>query len=342
MKMRVRFGTSWLVLLLFACGWLLGCESDLDKANALAKAKQYKEAGKLYEKILKTDKKNKGAFEGLGKMYCQKSRYSGVMCLDVARRFVAVHADHKQAKIWLKRALFSNAFDLTTSGELTKAEEYLNKYLKLDPNDGKAYFIGGFIKFRQGKKSPVDPDDLRVAIKRLGKAVKHSVASTTIKINAKDKKPSPLQWEAYVMQGNIYEALLIKAMTTFAKSKAGKAKGAKFVANAKDFAAGVAAYTKAHALNKTQSKKAKHFYPYYQVAMFHANFKRDYKGAIKWLVKGEKEFKNSREIIQKIYQIYKIMASESKGRKNRRKRKAYNKKAKEYAAKFANLPKKKK
>lgn len=318
---------------------LLGCESDLDKAKALAKAKQVDAAAKLFEKVLKTDKKNKEAFVGLGELYCGAgASYKGVNCLDIARRFSAVHPDDAKAKSWLKRSLFTNAYDLTTAGSLNKAEEYLLKYLKMAPNDGKAHFIGAFIKHRQGKKR-VDEDDLRTAIKRLKKAIKNSKPSDTIKLNASDKTASPLQWEAHVMEGNILESLLIKAMGAFAKNKANK--GKTFAPNEKDFAGAVAAYNKATALNKTQANKSKHFYPSFQVAMLYVNLKRDNKKALELLLQAEKSFPKERNVIGTIATLYKKMASEVKGRRRsaRRKRKALQKKAKEYMSKYANLPK---
>lgn len=317
------------LVLLSLSMFLFACESDLDKANAAAQAKQYEEAVKLYQKVLKTEKKNAKALRGLAKIHCSPATYKGLLCLDVAKRLLAVKAGDAEAQDWLKRSLFSNAFDNTTSGRLSKAEEQLKQYLKLAPKDGKAYFVSAMVKNRLGSK-PFDEGELRVAIKRYEAAIKNSSPKDTI-VMSKKGKPTPIHWESYNNIADLYYAFIKNAHDKF-KGK----KGAKFEPKKADFDAALAAYTKLESLNKHQADKKKHFYPAFQIAMMHINYKGDSDGALEKLIEADKKYPNNKSILRRIVVLYtkKKDAVKGRGRRARRQKKKIQKQIDEYAKKF--------
>ena len=320
---------------LFLLVLLTGCENKLQKAQDYIKAKDYEMAAKTYKTILKEKPKHKEALKAITALYCGDQYRNNFQCYGNAKTMYELMPKDPKAAEYYKQALYASAYEFSLSSQLKRARDYLQKLLEMDKGNAKALFMLGLIKNRLSKKPPVDYTGLKEAAKLLQDAVKNSSKTTTIRLNKKAKNAN-LHWEAYFRIGNIYSNLIMKARKTFDKKNPPKkrGKGPKFTAPAKELAEALKAYKAASALSGALKDKGKKMLPTFQTAMIYANSVRDFTKALTWLQKAEQIDPNSPSVLGNIKMTYEALSIDAKKRRKRRLRRKYDKKAKEYAAKF--------
>ena len=365
---RLRMLIAWSGGLLL-CLSFFGCNTELRRARESVEKEDYLQAALLYEKVVEKDPDNDAALRELSKLYCVTLKNT-FKCFGKSKELHKRYTKDPTVTSWYKAALYSNAQDAYLSNQLKTAEKYLEDYSKLDPDNGRPYFMRANIKYRLNRKPPRNDFELKDAHKLYKKALKHSKKSDMVALSSKKQK-ALLQWECHMQSGSIYEMWLmdkkkdfIKKMMEEAKKKAKKAAEEakknkkkrrrrrrrrrkkkkqeeepkpKFKANPKHFDAAIEHFKAAGEFSQTHPNKFKRPLPFFKIGMFYANFKDDFETGAKWLKKAEKWGPNDVNVVGNLKMMYDKMAEMAEADKDKKKQKEMEKAAQEYAAKFDSL-----
>lgn len=360
MRMRLLRSVVWGLGGVLLAVFLGGCNTQLKRAREAVGKKDYEQAAQLYEKVVMKDPDNDDALRELTELYCGKHLKNDFKCYGKSRILFKRYPKDATVSKWYKTALYASAVDSYLSNQLKRASRYLESYKKLDPKNARVFFMLGNIMMRMNMKPPRNNDELNAGLKYLAEALKYSKPNDMVALSSKKQK-AMLQWEVHMQSANIYEFFIAEKFQEFmkkvqkeaaAKAKAAakqkkkrrrrrkkkkKEEGPKFEPNPKYFKAAVEACKKAGTFSERHPNPFKRSLPFFKLAMMHANFKKEYETAIKWLKVAEKWGPNDLSVVGNIKMIYDKLAEKAEEDKNKKKQKLYEKLSQEYAAKHDSL-----
>jgi tetratricopeptide (TPR) repeat protein len=368
MRFQLQKPWFWVALSVAIMTCLTGCNTELSRARELLQRQDFLFAAIFYEKALKRDPDDEGALKELTELYCGKLKRVN-KCFEKSELLRRRYKKDPKINKWYKDSLLTVAKGLFLEQRLRKATEYLAKYRKLDPKDGKVIFMLGNAIFRLHQKPPFSANDKAQLAKAIGffkEAISNTKPDTLITSAYDGKKKNVLQWEAYMMMGRVYELYIFQAFKKWRKELAEKQKAAaakaakeakknkkkrrrrrrrkkkeekkeepKFPVNQDHFKKAIEFYAKADAI--PQSNKYKRFLPNFRVGMLYANIMRENAKAVVFLHKAEKVDANNASIIGNLKMIYDRLKEQAEKDKDKKLLKKYRTKAAQYDSQIASL-----
>ena len=304
-----------IVLTVAAALLLAGCKTRLDRAREFRAKGEWDQAVEFYKQVVKEDPANEEAIRELTEVYCDKKKNS-FNCYDKVKPLFAKYPKDPRVKRWYKWSLMAKADALFKEMRLKAAMGRLKEYLKLEPESAVAYFkLGNALQRINLKRMRISEvhqsiEYFRAAIKRAKKGQIVAIFSTKDKV--------PLAWAAWMGIGRLSELQLpgeIKEPDDAPEPQK------KLVEQ------GI------HAFSQALKARPNYWLSPFQMAMFYARYKKDYKKAIENLEIAKKLSPNMPSVWCNMKMIYDKLAEDADGSE----KKEYEKKGQDHDAKCASL-----